>query len=270
MFQPIIETILGPIFAQLSRWVGEPIPAYPWTTLSSVFAALALSIRVVDESSWGSVGLAAGAWRARALCLGLLVGAAAIGSTFLLLWATGARVEPSVLRDSVGLRPWAATAGRITLLLAPAALWEELVFRGYLWTVAEDAGGVTLARWTTALAFGVVHLLNPGAGFLSTLLVTIAGFGLGAVRQASGSIVAAWLAHLTWNWLMAAVLHVPVSGVSFDTPGYRMVMQGPEWWTGGAWGPEGGAAAFLVMTGALLLNIRGDAWRHFRARSGSK
>jgi hypothetical protein len=67
------------------------------------------------------------------------------------------------------------------------------------------------------------------------------------VREHTGSLPAAWGAHLAWNWIMAAVLHVPVSGLPFDTPGYRAVLQGPAWLTGGGWGPEGGAVALVVM-----------------------
>lgn len=270
--QPIAESFLAPAFGALSRAVGEPVPAYPWITLVSVLGSLGLVLRMVDESPWTSVALDARAWRPRVMAAGLGVGTAAIVLTMLLLFASGAaHVEP-VARpaDMVpGGHAWGASALRLTALLAPAALWEELVFRGFLWTVAEDAGGVRVARWATAFAFGVVHVLNPGATVLSTLIVVMAGFGLGALRERTGSLPAVWLAHLAWNWVMAVGLHVPVSGVAFDTPGYQTVLSGPAWWTGGAWGPEGGAAALLVMSGALALSMRPAGWRPFRTESSS-
>lgn len=55
---------------------------------------------------------------------------------------------------------------------------------------------------------------------------------------------------------MAAVAHVPVSGLPFDAPGWRLVPTTPDWWSGGSWGPEGGAAAFLVFAVALFLGLR--------------
>lgn len=259
--QPIIEAILAPIFAAMTRSVGEPIAVYPWVTLGSTFAALCIGLRFVDRGSWRSVALGTGVWRPRMLAIGIGVGTACIVATFALLFASGAariHVMPSA---SDALAPgetvlvsssWSATALRLALLLAPAALWEELVFRGYLWTVAEQAGGVVVARWSTAVAFGVVHLMNPGAGVLSTILVVTAGLCLGLLRERTGSLAAVWLAHFAWNWVMAAVLHVAVSGVAFDTPEYRTVVSGPTWWTGGSWGPEGGVAALLVMSGALF------------------
>lgn len=272
VFQPIAESFLAPAFGALSRAVGEPVPAYPWITLVSVLASLVLVLRVVDESPWTSVALDARAWRPGVLAAGLGIGTAAIGVTTLLLFATGAAHVNAVPQPAEMLPAgdaWASSALRLTALLAPAALWEELVFRGVLWTVAEDAGGVRVARWSTACAFGVMHLLNPGASVLSTGIVVMAGFCLGALRERTGSLPAVWLAHLAWNWVMAVVLHVPVSGVVFDTPGYQTVLRGPAWWTGGTWGPEGGAAALLVMSGALALSMRPAGWRPYRTESNS-
>ncbi len=257
---PLIVTgFVAPLFSLISRAVSEPVAAYPYITLVSVLAATALALRVVDDAPWSAVALGQGSWRPRTLGVGLSLGSGAIVATMVLLWLTGAaRIETGTapLASAASMSDWWATAARITVRLAPAALWEELLFRGYLWTVAYDAGGVRVARWSSAVAFGAVHLLNPGAGVLSTLMVIIAGLCLGMIRERTNSIGATWLAHLAWNWIMAAVLHVPVSGLLFDTPLYRTAVAGPTWWTGGAWGPEGGLAALCVLGGALAWNAR--------------
>jgi hypothetical protein len=65
------------------------------------------------------------------------------------------------------------------------------------------------------------------------------------------SLYAAWMAHFAWNWTMAVLLHIPVSGLETETPDYRTVDAGPDWATGGPWGPEGGAAAALGMVGGI-------------------
>jgi hypothetical protein len=154
---------------------------------------------------------------------------------------------------------WTSTALRLMLVLAPAALWEELAFRGYLYAVAEEATpagqGRLLARSASSVAFGLVHLMNPGAGVRTTLIVMLAGWCLCVVRERVG-LPAAFTAHLAWNWVMAAVLHVPVSGLPFATPGYRAVVDGPAWLTGGSWGPEGGVVAALVLGGAAVWGQR--------------
>ena len=59
--------------------------------------------------------------------------------------------------------------------------------------------------------------------------------------------------------MLAGVLHSAVSGVPFATPDYRLVDAGPDWATGGVWGPEGGvpAALGLVVVTAYLYLRRG-------------
>jgi hypothetical protein len=83
-------------------------------------------------------------------------------------------------------------------------------------------------------------------------MVIVAGVFLGGVLMATGSLWAAWAAHFGWNWTMAAIFHMQVSGGGFPTPDYRVVEVGPDWLTGGGWGPEGGLAALVGMTTAML------------------
>ena len=264
--QAIAESFISPVFGVLSTVAGEPIPSYPWTMLAAVFAAVAVALRNVDDAPWSAVGLGDGAWNVRVLLRGTVLGAAAILGTTLLLWAVGAlRFETSPLVDGnvSTTNAWWSTSLRLLLLLAPAALWEELIFRGYLWHVAVDGLGVTFARWSTSLAFTAVHLMNPGASVRSTVVVFLAGLCLGPIRERFASLHAAWGAHLAWNWVMAAALHVPVSGLAFATPGYRAVLAGPDWLTGGAWGPEGSVMAGLTLLAAIAWSEWPHRGRHF-------
>ena len=59
------------------------------------------------------------------------------------------------------------------------------------------------------------------------------------------------MAHFAWNWVMAVPLHAPVSGLRFESPGYSAIVTGPEWLSGGSWGPEGGLFAVLGMVAGL-------------------
>ena len=125
--------------------------------------------------------------------------------------------------------------------------------RGYVFSVVRRAGGWKLALIVTSVIFGLLHAANPGADSRSILSVTVAGFLLGAVLLATGSLYAAGAAHFAWNWTMAALLHAPVSGMPAAAPDYRTVDAGPDWLTGGQWGPESGLAA--VATEFVLLFI---------------
>lgn len=260
--------MLAPLFAALSRAVGEPVAVFPWIVLTAVWFAIVLAMRVVDDAPWSGIALGEGAWRPKVLASAWLLGTAMIVLTALVLLAGGwLQFEPvpdlSAVETGamVPQSSWSGGALRWLVLLAPAALWEELVFRGYLWTVTEDAIGATAALVVTSILFGLVHLQNPGSGVRTTALVVLAGVCLGLVRMRTGSLPAAWMAHLAWNWTMAAVLHVPVSGLPVASSGYRAVVTGPAWLTGGGWGPEGGAVAALTLGGALCMALRDDLKR---------
>ena len=109
----------------------------------------------------------------------------------------------------------------------------------------------------SCVVFGLVHLQNAGETLSSISVVVLAGVFLGAVLVATQSLWAAFAAHLAWNWVLAGVLHSAVSGIPFTTPGYRVVDAGPDWATGGVWGPEGGLPAALgLVSGTLYLYVR--------------
>ena len=259
----IVESLAGPMFGWISRQVGEPVPMYPFAMLAGVLAGSWFGFRAFEPAPArgafhptvaSRLGMAADRWQWRLLLVGLLLGGATILITCLLLWVGGLlRFETGTpFTEVMGGDSWGRVALRLLVLLAPAALWEEIAFRGYLYSVAEEAGGAQVARWASSAAFGVVHVMNPGASVRTTLIVMLAGWCLARVREQAG-LPAAWLAHLAWNWIMAAVLHVAVSGLPFATPGYRAVLGEPEWLSGGGWGPEGGLVAACVLGAAAWL-----------------
>lgn len=214
----------------------------------SLLAAHAVAVRVVERRAWSSVGLQRSAARPGVLARGVLLGALAIGIPTALLLAVGwLRVEPGVTGS------WWWSAGTLLAVLLPAALWEELLVRGYPFTVLRDLWGAPAAVGVTSAGFALLHLANPGVTPRAIALVALAGIFLGAVRLATGSLYAAWMAHAGWNWMLAAIFHISVSGWPFVASDYRVVDDGPDWATGGTWGPEGGAGAALGMAVALGL-----------------
>ena len=215
---------------------------------ASLLAAHLVMLRWIDRRPWSSVWMGREAARRTPLAAGLVLGVLAIGAPTALLLAAG-----WLHLEGAPAGSWLGTAAWMTIVLAPAALWEELLFRGYLMSALRDGLGTAAALCLTSAAFGLVHLSNPGADVRSTLLVALAGVFLGGIVLATGSLYAAWLAHWAWNWTMAVLFHVAVSGNPFPTPDYRVVDAGPDWVTGGAWGPEGGAGAALGMAGTFAL-----------------
>lgn len=220
----------------------------------ALLASHAFMLRLVDHAPWSAVGLHANAARGSVVLRGAGAGAFAIGAPTLLLLAVGwLRFDPAADGS------WWSAAGSLALILLPAALWEELFLRGYVLTVLRDVWGGVWAVVATSVVFGLLHLRNPEMTARAILLVVIAGGFLGVIRLATHSLYAAWIAHFSWNWVMAALFHVPVSGFAMGTPDYRLSDSGPDWATGGAWGPEGGIAAGAGMLLGIALYAR--PWR---------
>lgn len=220
----------------------------------SLAAAHFVMVRVVDELPWSAVWLDVGALSPAALGWAALLGALAIGIPALALLSGGwlsAIDAPGSPSDA--LRYAAIMIG----VLIPAAVWEELLFRGYLLRVLHDALGAWPAVLMTGAAFGALHATNlPVLQPLALALVTLAGVFLGWIVLARRSLYAAIATHVAWNAMLVVVLHTEVSGAQLGAaPAYRLVETGPDWATGGPWGPEGGLAAGAGLTVALLITL---------------
>ena len=219
----------------------------PWTQLAGTVLATYVMLRLWDKRPWSAIGLGRAQAAPGILGRGFLAGAATIGvPSILLLAASELRLVPALAGSSAEV----AAMGVATFL--PAAFFEELVMRGYLFNTIREAFGWRGALIVTSTIFGLMHLGNPNVDAESVLLVILAGFFLGAILLATGSLFAAGMAHFGWNWVMAAVLHTEVSGVRFPVADFRIVDNGPDWLTGGAWGPEGGLAAGIGMIVAFI------------------
>lgn len=244
----LVGAVLAGPAARLSVGTGLELSLQYWMLVIVLLGAHSIALRWIDRRPWSDVGLAPQNARPVALASGFGIGALAIGLPIAALvalhWVGRAPDAPG---------PWAPAAARVSFLLVPAALFEELLTRGYVFAVLRQAWGWPPALLVTSIAFGLLHVRNPGATVESTVLVTLAGVFLGAILVATGSLYAAWMGHFAWNWVMAVAFHTAVSGLPMETPNYRYVVtgNGPGWVTGGSWGPEGGAAGGIGMVGGL-------------------
>jgi uncharacterized protein len=233
--------------------------------LIGVIGGTAFTLQVIDKRPWRDVWLGRDALRPVVVIGGFVLGMVAIGLPILSLIGVG------WLREAVGSPgSWSGAAVRVSLMLLPAALVEEMMTRGYVLSVLRDAWGWTVAIAFTSIVFGLLHLDNNGVSVLSITLVILAGFFLAGVLYVTKSLYAAWMAHFAWNWTMAVLFHAAVSGYPLESPGYRYLDAGPDWATGGDWGPEGGLPAAVgmgaTMGGVLLVRRRGSRSRAARSQ----
>ena len=257
LFAPVAQVIVAlPSLARGARGANVIVASeVPLTWLALVAAGLLahwVMIGFVDRVGWSYVGLAPREAAPARVASGFALGGLAIGMPCAALLAVGwlALVRggdggPSVWRE----------LGVVLAILIPAALAEELMVRGYLLSALADGVGRFWSVVATSVVFALIHAGNPGMEPGALVVVGLAGVFLGAVRFATSSLYAAWAAHLAWNVVLGVLLHALVSGSAMAAAGWRTLDTGPDWATGGTWGPEGGVPAalgLLVATGYLI------------------
>jgi hypothetical protein len=198
-----------------------------------------------DEMGWhtgGGEGL--GGRIGRGVFLGTVMAAIAIGLSFI---ASGAKVQ--LTGD---WSRWLPIAVPLLVGLLCAALTEELLFRGYPLRRLTEATGPYVAIAILVIPFGLLHLNNPNAGFFGTVNVMLAGVWLSFAFFSAGGMGYAWGLHFGWNAGLAALFDAPVSGYKFQVPAVEYLPGELTWVDGGAFGPEGGLVATIVIIAGTM------------------
>jgi membrane protease YdiL (CAAX protease family) len=187
------------------------------------------------------------------LLTGVALGAAAAGSALLAAVLVG---NSHWTRDTGGLADYVTQVVKTSAVLAPAALSEEVMFRGVpLVLLAAVIGRGSALVLIAGLVFALFHGLNPGITPLGLGNIALAGIFLGVAFYAPGGLWTAFGAHLGWNATLAA-LDAPVSGLPFSIPYIDYRAGDPSWLSGGRFGPEGGLLATAALTAVLLVTLR--------------
>jgi len=116
---------------------------------------------------------------------------------------------------------------------------EELLSRGYHLQTIASGFNLFWGVMISSAVFGLLHLGNPNATWVSAAGIFFAGIYLayGYIRTKQ-----LWLPiglHIGWNFFEGVVFGFPVSGLDIYAL-TRIEITGPELWTGGAFGPEAG------------------------------
>jgi uncharacterized protein len=247
-------------YGDVARGLGalvEPGPAQTIVAglsqlLGFVFATWVIGFRVLR------LGRADLRWfRAKTGAPGLVTGLAlGAGAAGVALLAAVLVANSHWSRDAGGMGEYLEQVLKTSLVLAPAALSEEFMFRGLpLVLVAASIGRGTALVLVAGLVFALFHGLNPGITPLGLGNIALAGIFLGVAFYAPGGLWTAFGAHLGWNATLAA-LDAPVSGLPFSIPLIDYRAGDPVWLSGGRFGPEGGLLATGAITGALLIMVR--------------
>lgn len=246
------------------------VPGYPVLPLVSGVASLVGAVltvwiagRFLDRRPFKDFGFHLGAGWWLDFIFGMALGALLLTVVFLVELGLGwVRITGTFETYGTG-DPFAIS------MLFPAAtflcvgFYEETVFRGYqLKNAAEGLnhpalgprGAVLLAWVSSSVFFGLLHADNPNATPVSTFNIVLAGLMLGFGYVLSGELAIPIGLHVTWNLFQGTVYGFPVSGFGpFGATFVATKQGGPDLWTGGSFGPEGGLLAPAVMLLGILL-----------------
>jgi uncharacterized protein len=238
-----------------------------WTDVSAtatgalagaIFSGWVLT-RFLNKKPYSAIGTGISPNPLPDLLAGLVLGGFAIACVSVVLAIAGYvsfawRGLPAV--EVVRVTAYAAA----TVLTAAAA--EELVFRGYLFQTLAQATTLLPASLVVSGLFAAAHVWNPGFTLLGAVNIGIAGLVFSVAYAKSGRL---WLPlgiHTGWNFAQLTLAGYPVSGLVDPA---RMLstatVTGPEWWTGGSFGPEGGFAATAALIGCAWFVLRTARFR---------
>jgi hypothetical protein len=217
----------------------------PLLFVTSVLLATFLVTRFVNHKSLTAIGLSFHPATFKEFGLGCLLGVIMISAVFVVEYALG--YVQFTWRD-FGIWKTAGIFAYSAIFFAVAALGEETLFRGYVFQTLIQGLTFLPAMLIMAFLFAFAHTLNPHAGTFGLINVALAAIWLSVAYMKTRSLWLPFGLHFSWNFMQTSIYSFPTSGIDFVR--YQLgetVQSGPEWITGGAFGPEGGAVATLAL-----------------------
>ncbi len=188
---------------------------------------------------------------ARELGFGAFLGIATALLVITMIWLTGGvRIELDPARSFTMV-----AYGAYMFLFV--ALFEETLFRGFIFQRLIAGAGFWIAQLSMGLLFAAGHWANPdmhGATLVwATFELFLGAVLLGLAYQRTLSLALPIGIHIGWNWAQGHLMGFGVSG--FQQGGwFRPLFQDrPEWVSGGRFGPE--ASIFAVVVDVVLILI---------------
>jgi membrane protease YdiL (CAAX protease family) len=222
------------------------LPLHQWDALLAVIVATAVSISVTEGGRW-RLGLAAPPWIAsRELLFGIGFAIALIAVCDLLVVATtDLRHVPG------GGFPW----GELIIVYLPAAVHEELLFRGYPYQKVRSVSRPAAIVFTAGV-FALLHAGNAGVSPLAMVNLLLAGVLLALAYEVFERLWFPIGIHAAWNILSGPILGYNVSGYVSRTTVMETRGGGAEWLTGGHFGIEASIWMVVVEIAAIALLMK--------------
>ena len=236
----LLATILPSLRGRTSPWVlllGESV------SFGAAFG-MAMVMGNLERRPIGAFGLPLEGAFGKLFWLGCLVGLGEVSLLIGLIAAFGGYSFGQVLLSGFGLFNMALAWG---IFFVVVGLLEEFLFRGYTQFTLADGIGFWPAAIVLSCSFGLVHLRNPGEGWVGAVSVVAIGLVFCFALKRTGNLWFCVGMHAAFDYGETFLYSVPDSGVMFDGHLSSASLHGPAWLTGGSVGPEGTVFSFLTM-----------------------
>lgn len=239
---------LSAILAKLTGIV--PPQSFFFLFYVDVVLAIYLMIKFVDRRKFSSIGIPYHGKIMKELLFGFLLGAVMIGAVGGIELAVGA--VKLHLRPNLNIVLVLRDFGLSFIFFAYFAMGEELIFRGYPFQALVEGMGAVGATILMSVFFGLAHVMNPQANFFSTLNTALAGIWLSLAYLKTRTLYFPFGMHFSWNLVQSFFLSLPVSGLLTNRTIFVPTDFGPDWLTGGRYGPEAGVGTTVVLAVVIV------------------
>ena len=254
LFIFVFGALIGLIGILLGQFLNE---SFVWNQIAELLAvtgSVYIARRWLDRRSFESLGLKLDRQTLLDVIAGIGITFVQMGFIYVVMLGLGWLTFEGFAWEFDPIS--AVITGVLTFFIAFIFVgWnEELLSRGYhLQTIASGTNlfwGVIIS----SSVFGLLHLGNPNATWVSVAGIFFAGVYLAYAYIRTKQL---WLSiglHIGWNFFEGVVFGFPVSGLSEIYKLTRIQVHGPELWTGGAFGPEAGLIVLpsLIVGGILI------------------
>jgi len=184
---------------------------------------------------------------AKNLIIGASIGFILQSLTILVIYLNGSYSVININPVSFILIPFA--------LMFTVAIIEEILVRGIIFRIMEEKLGSYISLTISSVLFGVLHLANPHSTLISSICITTAGFLMGTAFIYSRNLWMPIALHFAWNFTQSGIFGAITSGNEKTKSLLEAKIQGPEFITGGAFGPEGSiqTIAFCAIGTIIIL-----------------
>jgi len=231
----IYNTVYGKIIDQMLVFI-------------SLLCATKISMRFFEKKKMIDIGLRFSKRNTRELLLGVVLPVVMLSIVFLfyIVFGFGYVVTGDIYFIDSFLLPF--------FLYILVAFNEEILFRGYMFQKFIELTNKYVALFLLSICFGFAHVFNPHISALSVINIILVGMFFSICYIKTTSLWLPISMHFTWNFVQGVVFGFPVSGEKYsDTISF--VSTGPEWITGGHFGPEGSILVSVLLLAVSLLII---------------